>query len=150
MIEMKEILMGRAELANLSKDVQDNLNTLLERINKVRVAYGQPMTVTSGYRRPQDTPPNGAAKSKHLIGAAIDIKDDDAGTLWFWCMNHLDLLKTIGLWLENGCYTHNDKWGHWTHFQIVPPSSGHRIFIPSSDPNPNSKFWDGKYDTKFD
>jgi hypothetical protein len=152
MISIEEILKGRAKLKDLNKDTQANLTTLLERINKVRAAYGKAMKVNDGYRRPEDTPKNGAKKSKHLTGQAIDIDDDEAGTLWFWLMKpeQMQLLKDVGLWLEHGCYTHCKKFGTWVHFQIVAPNSQKRIFIPSSDPNPNPNFWDGKYDSKYD
>lgn len=132
-------------------EIQNNLNILLERINKIRAAYGKPMRVTSGLRSEADqhriNP--GAPKSKHCIGGACDILDDEVGTLWFWCINNLQILKDTGLWLEHGCYTHNTSHGFWTHFQVLPPASGHRIFIPSLEPNPNPGFWDGSYDSKF-
>lgn len=149
MITLNEILKGRAKFDELPREIQSNLELLLDRINKIRSAYGKPMKVNDGYRRPADTPKNGASKSKHLIGAAIDIDDDDKGTFWFWLMDNLQLCKDVGLWLEHGGYTHN-KDGTWTHLQILPPLSGKRIFIPSATPNPNPSFWDGKYDKKFD
>lgn len=148
MISMREILGGRAELKDLPQDIQKNLNTLLERINKIRTIYGKPMKVNDGLRIVQG---GGSSKSKHLIGAAIDIDDDSNGTLWKWLMKpeQMKLLKDVGLWLEHGCWTHCSK-GTWVHFQILPPTSGNRIYIPNSDPNPNPSFWDGKYDKKFD
>lgn len=151
MISLKEILKGRAELKDLPKDTQDNIMILLERINKVRTAYGKPMKVNDGFRNPKDTPKNGSKTSWHLRGAAIDIDDDDAGTFWNWLMEpeQMKLLKEVGLWLEHGCYTHY-KGGTWVHLQIYPPKSGKRIFVPSSAPNPNPSFWSGKYDAKFD
>lgn len=151
MISINEILMGRATFESLPLDVQTNITELHKRINVIRAAYGKPMRVNDGYRRPQDTPKNGAAKSKHLTGQAIDIDDDDKGTLWFWLMQpqQMQLLQQVGLWLEHGCYTHCAA-GSWVHAQIVPPLSGKRIFIPSSAPNPNTKFWSGKYNPKYD
>ena len=149
MITMNEILQGRAQLTDLPPHIQKNLKTLLQEINIIRTAYGKPMKVNDGYRRPSDTPKNGAAKSKHLEGLAIDLDDDDKGTLWFWLMQNLKLVQTCGLYLEHGCWTHN-KLGSWVHFQIVPPASGKRIFIPSNSPNPNPTFWNGQYDSKYD
>ena len=78
MISMNEILKGRAKLEDLPEDIQANLKELLVRINKLRTAYGKPLKVNDGYRRPQDTPKNGASKSKHLLGQAIDLDDDDS------------------------------------------------------------------------
>lgn len=150
MISLKEILMGRAEFISLPKDVQSNLMILLERINKIRSAYGKPMRVNDGIRI-KGLNDYGAKSSNHYLGAAIDIDDDDSGTLWKWLMleENMQLLKNVGLWLEHGNYTHH-KNGTWVHFQIVAPKSGRRIFIPSTQPDPNPSFWSGKYDKKFD
>jgi hypothetical protein len=151
MITLGELLMGRQTFEQLTKEQQKNVMILLHRINSVRTLYGRPMKVNDGVRRVQDTPPNGSKTSWHLKGAAIDIDDDDSGTLWKWLIQpeQLKNLKKIGLWLEHGCYTHS-LGGTWVHFQIFAPTSGKRIFTPSLAPNPNPKFWDGKYDSCFD
>lgn len=149
MISMNEILMGRAKLEDLDAEIQKNLNELLIRINKLRTAYGKPLKVNDGYRRPEDTPKNGAAKSKHLLGQAIDLDDDDTAFLWKWVQSNLQLMKDIGLWMEDPRYTHG-KIGTWMHFQIVAPASGKRIFIPSAAPASAPTLWDGHYESKFD
>jgi hypothetical protein len=148
MISLKELLLNRVEFKDLPKEHQDNLNTLLERINKVRAVYGKPMKVNDGYRRLQDTPKNGSATSWHYKGAAVDIDDNDAGDFAKWVVKNLKLMQEVGLWIEdvrwtNGC-------GSWVHFQIYPPKSGKRVFIPSTKPACNPKIWDGKYDPIFD
>lgn len=105
-------------------DISKNLGVLHERINKVRTAWGKPMVVTSGLRSAADQArinPK-APKSNHLTGSAVDIGDPD-GTLYAWTLSHLALMKEIGLWIEQG--THG-----WVHYQIVPPRSGNRVFIP--------------------
>lgn len=151
MITIEEILKNRIKFEDVPKEHQDNLNILLERINVIRKAYGKPMKVNDGYRRPQDAPKNGSATSWHYKGAAIDIDDNDAGELWFWLMRpeNMQLLKDTGLWLEHGNYTHNKQFGTWVHLQIYPPRSNKRIFVPSTQPDPNPSFWDGKYDSKY-
>lgn len=149
MISLKELLMGRQAESDLSPEQAQNAKILLERINKVRAAYGKPIKVNDGIRRAQDTPKNGAAKSKHLIGAAIDLDDDDAGTFWKWCFANRKLLADIGLWVEHPCWTHCDGMS-WMHFQMLPPASGKRFFVPSTRPNPNPKFWDGVYEAALD
>jgi hypothetical protein len=148
---MNEFLMGRQTFDQLTPEQQKNALETLRRINIIRAAYGKAMKVNDGVRRMQDQPKNAATKSNHLIGAAIDIDDDDAGTLWFWLMKpeQMQMLKDVGLWLEHGCYTHNKQNGTWVHFQIVAPGSGKRIYVPSSQPNPNPTFWNGKYDPMF-
>lgn len=140
--------MGRAEFQNLPKDVQSNLMILLERINKIRSAYGKPMKVNDGIRI-KGLNDYGAKSSNHYLGAAIDIDDDEAGTLWKWVYANRKLLKEVGLWMEHPCYTHFDG-KSWLHFQIVPPSSGKRFYVPSLKPNPNPSFWDGKYEAELD
>lgn len=147
MISMQEILMGRAKLEDLDAETQANLTVLLEKINKLRAAYGKPLKVNDGYRRPQDTPKNGAAKSKHLLGQAIDLDDDDSAFLWEWVKENLQLLQDIGLWIEDPRWTHGK--GTWMHFQTVPPKSGNRIFVPSTAPASAPDLWDGQYDSKY-
>lgn len=149
---MDEILKGKCKLEDLPSEIQDNLWVLVGRINIIRQAYGKPMKVNDGIRLAGTGPAHGAKQSNHYKGAAIDIDDNDAGDLWFWLMKpeQMRLLKDIGLWLEHGNWTHNKKYGTWVHFQIFPPKSGKRIYIPSAEPDPNPKFWNGKYDVKYD
>lgn len=101
-----------------------NLAELLKRINEVRTAYGKPLTVTSGLRSASDQQRinPGAPRSYHLLGAAADISDPD-GALYAWCKANEPLLERVGLWLE-------ERQGAWQHFQIYPPRSGHRWFLP--------------------
>lgn len=148
MISMNELLMGRIKFEDCSKEIQDNLLDLLTKVNIIRTAYGKPIKVNDGLRLVQGS---GAAHSNHFKGLAMDGDDNDAGDFWFWLIKpeQMQLLKDTGLWLEHGCWTHCDK-GSWIHFQVVPPKSGHRIYIPDNNPNPNPTFWDGKYDPKYD
>lgn len=149
MITMKEILMGRQTFDQLSPEQQKNATELLRRINLVRAKYGKPMKVNDGVRRLQDQPKNAATKSNHLIGAAIDIDDDDTLFMWKWCLENLDYLQEVGLWMEDPRWTHG-KIGTWMHFQIFPPKSGKRIYIPSTAPASAPDIWDGHYDSKYD
>jgi hypothetical protein len=149
MITLGELLMGRQTFEQLTPQQQKNVMILLPRINSVRSLYGKPMKVNDGVRREQDTPPNGAKASKHLIGLAVDIDDDDTLFMWKWCLKNLDILQKVGLWLEDPRWTHG-KVGTWMHFQCVPPASGKRIFVPSSAPASAPDIWDGKYDSKYD
>lgn len=69
-------------------EIDSNLAILLERVNKIRSEWGKPMTVTSGLRSMEDhlriyadkgitDPSKIPMKSKHLVGAAVDISDPD-------------------------------------------------------------------------
>lgn len=134
MITLKELLKSK-NFNSLPKEHQDNLMTLIERLSRVRVSWGKAMLVTSGYRSMEEhlaiynrkgiTDPNRIPmKSRHLIGAAVDISDPKR-ELQVWCQNNVSLLEEVGLWMEDFRYTPN-----WVHFQIIPPASGKRFFIP--------------------
>lgn len=134
MISMSE-LNPKNEPLNASQ--QANMNILLGRINKIRAAWGKPMTVTSGFRSLAEHKriykelaqkrgvdviriPMG---SQHLAGAAVDISDPD-GSLFNWCAESVPLLTQVGLWMEEK----DDQ--KRCHFQILPPNSGKRFFKP--------------------
>lgn len=113
---------------NTTPEIDTNLTTLLERINKVRVAWAKSMIVTSGLRSQRqqqvliEQGKSNAPKSHHLTGEAVDILDMD-GSLYDWCKANETLLAEIELWME-------ERMGGWVHFQTVPPKSGHRWFFP--------------------
>lgn len=111
-------------------DIDKNLAILLDRLNKVRTAYDTPMTVTSGLRSDSQqkaliaSGKSNALKSHHLTGEAADILDQ-GGKLKTWVKANLPIIEEIGLWMEAF-----DSTPGWLHFQIVPPHSGNRFFIP--------------------
>lgn len=111
-------------------EIDANLNTLLERINIIRKEYNTPMIVTSGLRSNEQQNElikqgkSNAYKSKHLSGEAVDILDDN-GEVKKFLLKNPDILETACLWCEAFNYTPD-----WVHFQIVPPASGRRFFIP--------------------
>lgn len=115
-------------------EIDANLAELLKKINEIRFLWGKPMIVTSGLRDladhkriyhdkgiSDDKIPMG---SKHLFGQAVDISDPNR-ELQKWCKDNEKELERIGLWMEDFSATPN-----WCHFQIVPPKSGKRWFIP--------------------
>lgn len=145
MISMDEILRGKVKLSDLPQDHRDNLAILLERINKVRAAYGKPMQVTSGYRTLGDhlriyrelardhkfpfkdgvyVEAKVPMRSKHLYGLAVDIFDPDK-KLKEWILDNVTLMEEIGFWFEDFSVTTN-----WVHFQVEAPRSGKRFFTP--------------------
>lgn len=139
MISMDELLKG-ARLEDQDQDVQKSLKILLERVNKIRTAYGKPMTVTSGLRTKEDhirVYKEKAAKegkpfddkkipwgSQHLKGCAVDVYDPNQD-LQQWCLDNVDVLENVELWCEDFSATHS-----WVHFQIRAPRSGNRFFKP--------------------
>jgi hypothetical protein len=153
-VTIKEMLMGRVAWEDVDADVQANLLDLRERINKVRekckADTGKGFKVNDGLRRRgKDKPKNGAEKSNHYLGNAVDIDDDDTLWLWKWCEQNLKFIWECGLWMEDPRWTHG-KGGTWMHFQRVAPGSGKFIFRPSMAEAPAPDIWDGKYDAKYD
>lgn len=86
------------------------------------------MRITSGFRTKQDQLRINPADpmSLHTSGSAVDVYDPDPEQyLWNWCIDHLDTLTEVGVWIESRVYSKNH-----VHFQVYPPESGKRIFIP--------------------
>lgn len=131
---MEELLSGQAKYEGLENEIQHNLSILLQKVNKVRSLYGKPMIVTSGLRTKQHHleiyarkgifPPKVPMKSNHLFGRAVDFADGD-GKLKKWILENIKQIEEIGLYMEDFSATKN-----WVHFQINPPKSGKRFFIP--------------------
>lgn len=132
MIAMQELL-GTYKLEDQPQATQDNLTELLKRVNIVRTEWGKPMTVTSGLRSMEDHLRIYAAKgitdptkipmhSHHLYGEAVDISDPKL-EFTAWLKADPKILENAGLWCEQGN-------ANWVHFQIVPPKSGNRWFLP--------------------
>ncbi len=110
----------------LTPEQARNFEFLFVAINAVRCAYGKPMIVTSGVRSIADQQRINPRQmdDAHTKAAACDVLDVDKSLL-LWCMANLGLLGRLGLYLEDRRYTPN-----WVHFQIYPPKSGKRIFVP--------------------
>lgn len=113
-----------------TSEIDANLSILLDRLNKVRSAYGVPMTISSGLRSEAqqqgliEAGKSNATHSKHLYGQAADILDE-SGVFKAWVLENVTLLEEVGLWCEAFESTPT-----WCHVQIVPPGSGKRFFIP--------------------
>lgn len=132
MISLQELL-GSYKLEDQIPEVKTNLPILLDRINKIRIWWNKPMIVTSGFRSMTDhlriyaekgitDASKIPMKSKHLIGAAVDISDPNL-ELTAWLKKDPSHLEFARLWCEEG-----NK--NWVHFQIFPPNSGKRWFLP--------------------
>lgn len=135
MISMKE-LTGRP--MKIEIETEANLETLMDRLNILRKAYGKPLQVTSGLRTMEHHLAIYAAKgitdqskipmkSNHLIGLAADLVpiEDDIKHLHDWIMNNIPLMEETGIWFEAFEYTPS-----WLHCQVLPPKSGKRFFKP--------------------
>lgn len=148
MISKQELLQGRDKQYpnDYTQEISDNLDQLLILLNQIRAAWAKPMKVNSGWRPPSinGSTPGAAKNSKHMQGLAADIFDPD-GSLWAWVLQNLDLMKQLGIYMEDKRWTPG-----WVHFGFGPPASGHRIFIPSSAPAIDASLWDGQYDHSYD
>lgn len=144
-ITVDDLLMGRAGFHEIPIAHQNNLTVTAERMSVLASNCPYPIKINDGYRRPQDQPKNAALGSLHLVGAAMDADDDDTAYLWRWTFGNLDLLQKIGLWIEDPRWTHGHA-GTWMHYQIFPPRSGNRIFVPNTASASAARLWDGKYD----
>lgn len=111
-------------------EIDANLQLLSDRLNRVEVRWNRPLVITSGLRNvaQQDSliaqGKTKATDSKHLTGQAADIYDPH-DLLKDWIMDNLEFIEATGFWFERFGSTPN-----WVHFQIVPPGSGERFFIP--------------------
>ena len=116
----------------LTDYIRENASQIVARANLLVTAYREdtgdsdPHYVTSGWRPPQVNAgiSNAAPRSKHMLGLAIDLADPE-GELDDWCMDNLDVLEQLGLYLEHPSATKS-----WCHVQCVPPKSGKRVFYP--------------------
>lgn len=131
MIYPQEILNDR----ECPEELEKNLLDLLIKMNKVRDAWGKPMTVSSGWRSKGDQlriykekgitdPAKIPMRSKHFFCQAVDIYDPKR-ELQKWIKENIKLVEEIGLWMEDFSATPN-----WVHFQTVPPASNKRFFLP--------------------
>jgi uncharacterized protein YcbK (DUF882 family) len=150
-LTFRDLTMGRErQYANeLTDEIQENLEELLLIMQLIEAGAGWEFEVASGWR-PLSINANlhGAKKSLHQYGLACDIRDSD-GRLVRWVIANLDLMQKLGVYMEDFRWTRN-----WVHFQIRPPRSRRRIFMPYADqiayPMTAADRWDGKYDPAFD
>lgn len=134
MISLQAYFKGRdAQYADeYTDDIQRNAIITVARANDLLARAGRSdiHTVNSGWRPKgvNDATANAASSSRHLTAEAADLPDADR-TLATWCVDNLDVLGQIGLWIEDPRWTPT-----WLHVQTVPPKSGKRVYIPSSKP----------------
>ena len=128
MLSIQDYWMGRDRKYpdSLTQEIEGNALELIARANLLLKEFGQERKINSGWRPPEvnGKTPGAAPMSKHMQGLAIDLADPE-GDLDEWCMDNLEALERIGLWMEHPACTKG-----WAHFQSVPPKSGKRVFYP--------------------
>jgi hypothetical protein len=118
---------------DLTESIEAAAETTINRTNLLLTRFRQETgdtyarKVNSGWRPPaiNASTPGAARKSKHMLGQAIDI-DDDNGALDDWLMTYEGerAMREIGLWHE-----HPRDTPQWAHLQTVPPGSGNLHFL---------------------
>lgn len=128
MITVKDYFMGRDLLFphECTDEIRRNATETVRRVNLLLERFGESRAVNSGWRPAavNASTPGSAKRSNHMMGLACDLDDDD-GYLDEWCMDNLDILEEIGLWMEHPSATKG-----WCHVQMVPPRSGRRVYYP--------------------
>lgn len=116
---------------NPTSEIKNNVDNLLNKVNQFlsKVAELENITIeyvaTSTIRtEKRNAETDGAKKSLHLIGRAIDIKDTN-GKLANAILNHLDLLKQYKLCFEDPNYTKG-----WVHLDDRARGGEFRMFKP--------------------
>jgi len=133
MVTFKEMI-GDYTLADIPIKHQQNIQELLKKVNVLRLAWGRPWTVTSGYRTIQDHiriyNQKGILdlnkipmKSNHLTGRSIDIYDPGLIITKWLKEDNSKRLVDLGLYCEEGNR-------NWVHIQDIAPKSGNRWFYP--------------------
>jgi hypothetical protein len=110
----------------LTDEKRFNAEETIDKANQLLERFGETRKVNSGWRPASinKSTVGAAPKSKHMECLAIDLEDKD-GSLDAWCLENLEVLQEIGLWLESP-----ESSPGWCHIQIVPPRSGNRVFKP--------------------
>lgn len=108
---------------DIPAEVKKNLTNTCDVFNIWGRQYPKPVLIKRGYRDPTlNKKVGGSITSPHLLGLAADCVDKD-GQLALWFMNHTELLKELGLYMENP-----QKTIGWVHLQTRPASQ--TIFNP--------------------
>lgn len=114
----------------LTDEIIKNAQITVDRTNELLARAGRSDVheVRSGWRPSgiNEATSNAASHSRHLTGQAVDLADDDR-TLATWCVDNLDDLAAVGLWMEDPRWTPT-----WVHLQVVPPKSQKTVYQPST------------------
>lgn len=97
-----------------------------------RIGHQPAVKITSGWRPASHNAAIGGSKgSRHCYCQAIDLWDPSK-EIGQAAARAPELLEELGLWMESLVTTHaaHEPAGLWVHFQVLPPKSGNRIFIP--------------------
>lgn len=117
----------RIDHPECTTEVRVNAADLAERVTKLLNHLGLTAQVSSGFRTTSaNTSANGAKKSAHMLGMAVDLSDPRSA-IGDAIMKDLGVLERFDLYMESLTHTRT-KNAQWVHLQSRPTKN--RIFIP--------------------
>ena len=92
---------------------------LVDRLQKLREAYGKSITITSGYRsKEHNAKVGGVENSQHILGLAVDLTGKDLNSLYDHCVK---IFNAIGDGRKKGKFIHVDV-------RTLPKGKGPKLF----------------------
>lgn len=109
--------------------IKQKLLLLIEKVlDPVRVMWGKPITVTSGYRSPLVNAKAGGVKSSsHLTGEAADIQVGGGSKDEVWKL--YTAIKKSQVPYTKMIFEVNKRGSYWVHISYVAGSNIHQSFI---------------------
>ena len=101
----------------LTDEIRRNAEVTLAKVNELleRSGFKSIDSLNSGWRprAVNEATSNAGAASRHITGQAVDLPDVDR-TLATWCVDNVDDLAAVGLWMEDPRWTPT-----WVHLQEI-------------------------------
>ena len=136
MITFEAFWMGRDKThsVDLTEEVKKNAKEFVPKVNAflAELGWAQECKVSSGWRPASiNGAVGGAKRSLHMLGLAVDIRDDKDQTLGKLVASKPELMRKYGLFLEDLGAT-KGKHSNWVHLDASPTRSDRpsRIFKP--------------------
>lgn len=110
----------RRNMLNVITDerARNNMTRLMDALDKVRIAFGAPILINSGYRSEElNRAIGGARKSMHMVGAAADIRVKGMPPMDIWNL----WMAVYNAWTEetlNRVIMEEDEDVLWIHVEI--------------------------------
>lgn len=134
MLQLSSYLGRFKDNPELTEDLLKNAKKTIARASELCQRFDPKFNpvITSGFRPVSyNKSIGGSQNSKHCFCNAVDIWDPEK-KLGLWCLQNIETLKELGLYMESLVTTHSsdDKTKLWVHLQCVAPKSGSIVFTP--------------------